>query len=289
MNTGKINRLAKRRSVRVLAALGLMMILTFAILNAYVNRQLAKASFTAVDDCHKVWSARGSYSNEIEQNSVASIQKAFDLGAVGVEVDVYFDRDLSDFIVSHDEPYVLKDGKILTLEELFAQIDEVHYYWLDFKKLRRLNRKQVQAAVSRLKAISDPYGLQNHIYVEGENPSNLAHFRRAGFRTIFDTHPLADDTWINAIVLAGYKMLFYFGEHSVMSMKYGDLDKPIYGSNTQRSLAGIPVFLYHVPVDETLVSDLLAKDSVRAMLVGRDQSVNLHHMNDCESVPSIRP
>lgn len=261
-----------------------LLVIGFWLTLKFVDARLRQQSFAeAYDDCRKVWSARGLYGEGVDENSIRSIRHAFEEGAMGVEVDVFFDAELEDYIVSHNEnPYQLKDGRILPLAELFEAVGEGHYFWLDFKKLRRLDRDQLQKAIARLNEITRVHGLKPRVYVEGENPTNLVHFRRAGFKTIFDTHPAPDDSVLSGFMIAVYKMFFYFGRHTVMGMEYGAIDRPVYGPRTRHRLGALPVFLYHVPVNEELVRELLALPAVRAFIVGSNQSVNLHHLTACD-------
>ncbi len=251
-------------------------------LDFYVDWQLAKKDFSdSYDDCHKVWTARGLYGDGIEQNSIESISAAFAQGAKGVEVDIRYDIGLNDFIVSHDYPYNKKNGRILPLSELFDAIGDDHFFWLDYKGLRRLSESQTDQAIQRLFAISTKNDLAQRIYVEGEAPLNIYRYRKAGFHTIFDTHPLSDNNFFAPFVITLYKMLFYFGDHSVMGMEYGELENPIYGKTTRKLLKNVPVFVYHLPVSEPLIDELLTLENVRAFIVGNNQSVNFHHKNSC--------
>ena len=273
--------ITKKRVIRYVLIPTAVLVVGLTALSFYVDYELANRSHRAYDDCRKVWSARGIYGGTVAQNSIESVAVAFDEGAMGVEVDIYFDRDMRDFVVSHDEPYQLKNGELLMLGDLLAAYPEPRYYWLDFKKLRRLTNKQAHAAVARLLEITQPYGLESYVYVEGENPTNLSLFHRAGFHTIFDTHPLADDSVLTPAILACYRMIYYFGDHTVLGMPYGTMDKPVYGPRTERKMADVPVFLYHVPSDEGLVDELMLKDNVRVTLIGRDECVNFHDKNHC--------
>jgi len=94
---------------------------------AWVDHNLATRANTGVyDDPHKVWSNRGLVleTNEIlrdgKHNSIESVTLAFDRGAKGVEVDVFYDSELALFIASHDRPYHLQNGKLLSLRELLG-------------------------------------------------------------------------------------------------------------------------------------------------------------------------
>jgi len=269
--------------LQFLLALIILLILTIYLLAKYVDFKLARKDLSDVyNDCHKVWTARGIYGQGVDENSIQSIGHAFAEGALGVEVDVFYDVALDDYIVSHNIPYELKNGRILPLRELFDALGDGHYFWLDFKKLRKLTRPQAQKAVQRLQQISQRNQLHQRIYVEGETPINLALFRKAGFHTIFDTHPEPSGSMLAAVMITLYKLFFYFGEHSVMGMEYGDLERPVYGHETRQRLGRLPVFLYHVPVDEVLVDELLKIEMVRAFIVGNNQSVNFYHKNACD-------
>ena len=268
--------------LQILLAVFLLPVIAVFLLGKYVDFRLARKDFSDVyDDCHKVWTARGIYGDGVDENSIESIGHAFAEGALGVEVDVFYDVALNDFIVSHNFPYQLKNGRILPLSELFDALGDGHYFWLDFKKLRRLTKTQALQAVQRLQQISQKNQLHERIYVEGETPINLAHFRKAGFHTIFDTHPAPSGGMLAAAMITLYKIFFYFGEHSVMGMEYGELDRPVYGAATRKRLGRTPVFLYHVPVDEALLDELLGIEAVRAFIVGNNQSVNFYHKNAC--------
>jgi hypothetical protein len=248
----------------------------------YVDYQLARKDFSsAYNDCHKVWTARGLYGGQTQQNSIKSIGRAFDRGALGVEVDIHYDVEIKDYIVSHSRPYRLKNGRILPLGELFDAVGAGRYFWLDFKKLRRLDQAQALEAVQRLIDISQVHGVKSRIYVEGANPTNLSYFNNAGFHTIFDTHPAPDNHFLSPFMITVYKIVYYFGDYTVMGIEYGEFDNPIYGANTRARLGNIPVFLYHLPVDQTLVDEMLRIDAVRAFIVGNNQSVDFHDKNNC--------
>jgi len=264
-----------------------VLIASYYLMVAYVDHQLKDRSYTGVyNDCHKIWAARGlvvegpDITPNGTQNSIESISLAFSKGARGTEVDHYYDTELKQFIVSHDRPYNLKNGSLLTLETLFNATGEKGYFWLDFKKLRNLNKEEVNAAALRLEKITEKYGLKKRIYVEGENPTNLSVFRKAGFNTILDTHPLTDNNPFTPMVINLYKALFYFGDFTVMAMNYGEIDDPIYGPRTQKSLGDIPVFIYHVADDAELLSTLSASTSVRVLLV-QNHSLNRYQVNSC--------
>jgi hypothetical protein len=65
-----------------------------------------------------------------------------------------------------------------------------------------------------------------------------------------------------------------------MAMNYGEIDDPIYGPQTQKSMGDIPVFIYHVADDAALLRTLSASTSVRAILV-QNHSLNRYQVNSC--------
>jgi len=276
--------------LKTLLTLVVLLTIAFFAVGAYVDRQLEKRDFgDAYQDCHKIWTARGLYGDGVPQNSIQSIAAAFEAGARGVEVDIRYDKKLGDYIVSHDYPYNLKQGKLLTLKQLFDELGPRYpgrYYWLDFKRIRYLGEHRAEA-VRRLGEISGDNGVRDFIYVEGEAPQALAPFRDAGFHSIFDTHPAPERMgFLSAFMIGFYKMVYYFGDFTVMGMEYGSLEDPVYGPTTRERLGRLPVFLYHVPVDAALIDELLPLPAVRAMIVGNNQSVNFHQRNAC--TPSTR-
>lgn len=253
----------------------------------YVDAQLERRSYAGIyNDCHKVWGARGlvpegpNITRNGTQNSIESISLSLARGARGNEVDVHFDLDRGEFIVSHDFPYNFKNGALLTLEALFETTGENGYTWLDFKKLRHLDQRQLAQSVAELQRISAKGDLKNRIYVEGEAPLSLAAYRDAGFHTIFDTHPVADANFLSSMTIGVYKLIYYFGDFSVMAMNYGEVDNPIYGKNTRLLLGDIPVFVYHVADDSAVLGDLVATPAVKVILV-QNHSLDRYGLNAC--------
>ncbi|MFT5050525.1 MAG: hypothetical protein ACI8QZ_001927 [Chlamydiales bacterium] len=260
---------------------------SYAVAVVYVDHMLAERTHEGVvNDCHKVWAARGlvregpNITRNGTQNSIESIQLAFDEGAQGTEVDVFFDTEMGHFIVSHDRPYNLKNGELLTLAALLKATGADGAFWLDFKKLRMLDDAGLAAAVAELEELTLMGGLKQRFYVEGEDPINLSAFRDAGFKTILDTHPLPDSNFVTPGLINLYKLLFYFGDFTVMGMNYGMLDDPIYGARTRQSLGTIPVFIYHVDDDASVLDELTHLEAVRVILV-KNHSVNRYDLSGC--------
>jgi hypothetical protein len=287
-----MKRLARYKKTLVALTIVVFFILFFNILLSIANKNIKEKSFTDIyNSCNKIWAARGFYETKDKQNSLESITKAFDLGANGVEVDFYYDVNMDKFIVSHSKPkelkdgtfqYTLKDGKLLTLEELFKKTSQDKFFWLDYKNLDRLSSKESISAINKLKTISKSNNLKNRLYIEGSNPYKLSMYTKAGFYTIIGIHPLKSDALFSSIVLKGYKIAYGLFDISAIAMPYGSVKKNIYGSETKNIFDEIPIFLFHIPDIPKLLSKLLKDNSIRVMLVGRDKSVNRYNLTNCK-------
>jgi len=258
----------------------------------YVDQNIDKIKHDGVyNSCHKVWSSRGVYDTHKSQNSLASFSNAFALGHKGVEVDFYYDVKMHKFIISHDRPkvdkegnnhYALKDGKLFTLEELLETLGKDHYFWLDYKNLDRLSMDETKAAIKRLDSITKDSNIKKRLYLEGSTPNTLDIYTNAGYSTLFAFHPLKADSIFSSISSNIYKIAYYFYDITAIAMPYGPLNNPKYSQQTQENLKGIPTFLFHVPEDEKLLKELVKKEDVRVLLVGRDKSVNYAQITNCK-------
>ncbi len=277
---------------KLLWTLILIIVASIATVN-YTESKLQKRDFAeAYSSCHKIWSARGVYGNDgIEQNSLRSLQQGFGAGALGVEVDLHYDVEMKQFIISHDHPYrgkdgklvyVKKEGKLLTLEEVFEKFSTKYYFWMDYKNLGKISSQETSEAIARLLEITQKNSLRERIYIEGTHPLKLAEYTDAGFKTIFDIQPLPQSSFTTKVVLELYKAFYARGGFTVLGMHYGKIDNPTYGDKMKKILGDIPVFLYHVPDDSALLEQLLENEQIRVMLVGRDINLNRFDRNRCK-------
>jgi hypothetical protein len=265
--------IARGAAISCLCAIGFIV---FAYVGSlwYVDARLRDRSLADVyQSGGKIWATRGLVSEGVERNSIASVRNAFARGAPGTEVDIFYDTALKQFVVSHGRNYRVKKRKLLSLEHLFEETGQgTQLFWLDFKGLRHLSSTDLEEAVSRLDVITREHGLRSRVYVEGGAPLSLAAFQRAGFHTIFDIYPLRSRFPFWSLVINSYKIAYYFGGFSVVSMKYGDQSDPVYSAEIAAALAEVPVFLYHVPEDEDVLSALLASSSVRVILINQEST-----------------
>jgi hypothetical protein len=264
-----------------------VIVISYDVALSYSDYHLKQRTYSDINSCSKVWATRGfvpgdsTITPDGKQNSIGSIQLAFDNAAVGNEVDVFYDVVMGRYVVSHDRnPYNLKKGELLTLNELFIATGDEGYFWLDFKKLRHLDKEQLANAIARLDLISSTGDLKNRIYIEGAAPINLNAYQRAGFKTIFDTHPMVDSHLLTPLVVNVYKIAYYLGDFTVIGMNYGDKVSPIYGKRVRQILGNTPSFIYHVPNDKALLKELSSVSQIQVLLA-RDQSLNLFGITHC--------
>ena len=123
----------------------------------------------------KMWSHRGVNSKKEDQNTIGSIQKAKKNGFLGSEIDVFFDDKELKFIVSHDFPYNLKNGKKLYFEEI-VDILEDHMLWIDLKNLNDENVNDVLNYLDKFKKYQDQF------IIESQN-KNISLITKKGFKT----------------------------------------------------------------------------------------------------------
>jgi len=276
----------------------LTLIVAIKSLAAWVDRRLAQQPRQVYAAVPKQWIPRGFYGGDTHQNSVRSVRKAFDRGAQGVEIDFHYDPDRNDFFVAHDYPqvdpqgrrvYAKQEGRELPLEELMRETAEGHHFWYDYKNLGHLNSSQTSQALARLETIGTIQGVKERAYIEGSDPFLLARYKRAGFRTILGIHPIPERWPGSSLLIDVAKILYWFGGYDGLAMGYGTLARPMFGPSTRESLRHVPMFVFHVPPDRTLVKELLAHPQVRVLLVGRDISVDLLDLEGCPLPPPQSP
>lgn len=152
------------------------------------ERTLANAPVFSFPDCSKVWAHRG-YAGVERENTLASVQAGFDLGAAGVEVDVLYDRKRGNFVVAHDETDPRIEGQPLLLSSLFEHNRARGFLWLDAKNLRKLSPWTAHEATRRLSRLIEQYDLTHRVIVESGNPLYLSWLARRGVYTSYMVSP----------------------------------------------------------------------------------------------------
>ncbi len=81
---------------------------------------------------------RGFSITKKEENTLKSIEVAINKNFKGVEIDIFYDKTIDDFVVSHDKYKNPRD--LLSLEDMFnINIPKNFIFWLDLKNLSDSN------------------------------------------------------------------------------------------------------------------------------------------------------
>jgi glycerophosphoryl diester phosphodiesterase len=118
---------------------------------------------------------------DFEENSIESLSNAFQKGASGVELDVFYDQTLGKFVVSHDEPSDTKNGETLYLDTVFSSMGSRGFLGIDFKNLTASN---TAASGTRLLELFEIYNIGQKVFVEGGDPTTLRRFASSRIKTV---------------------------------------------------------------------------------------------------------
>lgn len=218
--------------------------------------------------CFKVWSHRGFFKEGLEENSIESIIKAFDLGAVGTELDVFYDLDLDEYIVSHNYPYHLKKGRALKLQDVLKKVGKRGYFWLDFKNLEILSKENAQKAALRMLELLERFNLTAKAIVESTHPMNLSIVSRSGLYTSYWVAPETSTAgnffkfWQDIYKI---KLFFLYGNFSALSMNHY-----CFSENIERKFQHVPIHLFTVN-DKKRMVELVRKKNVKVILTDEKQ------------------
>ncbi|MCJ7501423.1 hypothetical protein MUP29_14360 [bacterium] len=222
----------------------------------YVNRSFTRLKVTPFyDGCSKVWGHAG-YFKDHGKNSLPGIRQAFDLGAKGVELDVHFDVESGRFIVSHNYPYKLKDGKLLLLEDVFRESGKRGYFWLDFKNLKRLRRKEARRSSRSLLDMLKTYDLEEKVIVESKSALNLSIFSKAGIHTSYWISVNREkDGFGTSLRVFSFKVMFLYGRFSAVS-----IDHRNYTPLVDETFSHLPVHIFTLNNEEEVLKYLYRKN-----------------------------
>jgi len=250
----------KVRSGITLVVFGLIVVVVFLFVVEHKFKSLSPNVFYS--GCFKMWAHRGYFLGGTQQNSIGSFQAAFNLGAKAIELDIHYDLSLNDYVVSHDFPYALKDGKLLLLEEVFKNFSTSGFFWLDFKNLRRnLSSDSTNKAINRLVELTKKYNLKEKIIIESPDPIRLLAASRRGFFTSYWIRPYIDRQTLQPWhYFLKVKFFLLYGNFSALSMNH-----IWYTDDIEKVFKHIPIHLFTVNNQRRLV-ELMEKDSVKIIL-----------------------
>ena len=141
------------------------------------------------------------------QLAIKSIEIAINKNFMGVEIDIFYDKTIDDFVVSHDS---YKNPRLLlSLEDMFKiNIPKNFVFWLDLKNLSDSN---VYECKKKFKDYRNKYN-DIDFFVESISYKNLL---KISFLTNINT-----SYWIN-----NWKQLLYPQWFTYTSLSYQNYDK----------------------------------------------------------------
>lgn len=209
----------------------------------------------------KVWGHRGIGPGP-DENTLVAFEKAFEAGAGGVELDLFYCPEKNNFFVTHDYPAAgFKDGD-LCLESVFTRTAHKGYFWLDFKNIRSLGNQDLKKAHKLLLEKLDKYDLKKKVLVEAPGPTvNLRIFKNSGLATAFTFFPNLDKGFFyyNFQIFRA-KLYFLMGSFDFLSVA-----RDLYTPDLKNEFSGFTFFVY--VVNEPEVARSLINDKSIAVIL----------------------
>lgn len=177
------------------------------------------------------------------------VREAFRRGAKGVEIDIIFDSNLGDFVVSHHSPYVLFDKKPLMLRTVLSEFQGRGLFWLDAKNLGKLAPSTAYGATKLLSDMLKMYRLADRSFVESSNPLYLSWLASRDIYTSLAVH--LDERKYGKLAyllnVAAMKLAYVYVGSGAVSMGHSR-----YTPTTAAAFEGAPVLLSTVNDPEAL-------------------------------------
>lgn len=210
--------------------------------------------------CLEGWAHRGYVHTQqgFKENTIPSYLEAIRLGATGIELDVIYDTNLKDFIVSHDK---LSDAShALRLSDALQQLPQINI-WLDAKNLYQLWPWQAFSATEKLyNIVSSSHRLQS-VLVESRSAWYLSHLSQYGVQTTLMIEPNPDKNPISLwLMIAISKIGFVMGDFQGISISYNR-----YRNEVSENFQATPAYLSTLN-DETLLQSFVAQPQVKVFL-----------------------
>ena len=193
----------------------------------YLQKEYKKPFFN--DSQNKIWAHRG-LSVNFPENSLESINAAFKSGFPGVEIDIWFDSELNRFIVSHDDPDIMKTPAALNLQTVLDSVNTKDYLlWLD---LKNVNASNVDSVLSRLTSINNKYKIKDKVFIESHKAKELHKIGKSGFFTAFFLKPVnvtrTYQTIYNNLINLFYLCIYDYNAVTMPSKNYHGIILSLY-------------------------------------------------------------
>ena len=237
-------------------SLPVLIIIFFLLLNHWFNYPNDNVN----PEEKRVWAHRG-YVKDCQENSISSFQQAFDAGAAGIELDIFYLNN--QFTVSHAKPDISKVNSLLKLETVFRDIGKRGRFWLDFKNLSELSAPEAEKAATQLRKLLDKYNLRSKVFVESINSKKLTTITDAGIMSvhwhlgIYKSDPV---TVLQRNIL--YKIKFVTSGFSAISCDYRLYPK------IRTRFPSVPLCLFAVN-DKKIIKELLKDKQVKIILTDK--------------------
>ncbi len=238
-----------------------ILVLPLGLLILHLAFMVKASQSTEIISCQQVWAHRGAHT-EHPENSLAAFTAAFEQGTRGVELDVHFDSQSNQFVVSHDAIAQQALANALTLEAVFAKLGGAGYYWLDFKNLVDLSQIQRLQALAELEQLIKAFDVpKSHLIVESIAIDGLVIFTQADFITSYwltlndELSPLSYGNYAFRI-----KAKYLLGQFRVISTDINN-----YTDNFGIHFPQIPTLLFTVN-EPSLINALFTEARVRVIL-----------------------
>lgn len=132
---------------------------------------------------NKLWIHRGGY----PENTKAGITQSLNQGYTGVEVDIYYDSNHNQFLVTNDDPSLNRSSTTLTLEEFLKYFSNSnHHWWFSLKNLSDANFKQV---LSKLTSLVESYSLSGRYFIESDQYFPLRDLAKESIPSVYLMNP----------------------------------------------------------------------------------------------------
>ncbi|MDH5718184.1 MAG: glycerophosphodiester phosphodiesterase [Spirochaetia bacterium] len=274
----RINILRNRRIQVTLIFLFVFLIL-FLILSDYIQTEFSKIKpnfFYSL--CEKAWAHKGytkKNNAKIPENSLLSFNEAVLSSAKGTELDIFYDVDLKDFIVSHNFPYEKIEGKLLTLKEVFKQYHDKLFFWLDFKNLAALSDDKTKESVEKMLNLLEKNKLSEKVIIESPSPRKLSYFVKKNIHTSYwIALPSEKNPRISFVLMSLFYKLNYliYGNFSAFSMRYDRFSEKAFNA-----FKNVPFHLFTVN-DKEKITQLMKYENIKIILTDE----NYFNLNSCE-------
>lgn len=209
----------------------------------------------------EVWAHR-CFSPLYLENTIAGLRYNVAAGAKGIEMDVFYDDSLQNFVVSHEFPYLKADGKLLLLREVFENIKDSTQYWLDFKNLSYNNQKNADKVLTEL---VNSHQLANKVFIESHKGWLLRGLCHPPLRTIYWAYYENRPPIFQPLKIWSMKLLLMTSDFDALDTFYDSAD-----DRYRAIFDKYPTFICYAN-GETEVKNSLKRANLVAVLVDSSQ------------------